>query len=467
MPPGRKPHSAPVAPPPGHAAHRLVSVLLGLFLGLCLLKFGNPPIMEKYVTPPGNIYELLLGFPWPITWAYLGLAVVLVLGWRAARWELPPPRWLALLPFFWLGWQVLAQMDSVQPVLSVATVRHFIACVGCYALGLFCLAPHGPLRAGFLAGLTAGIVLAVITGWEQHFGGLEASRKYFFQYLYPELKDVPPEYLKKISSDRIFATLFYPNTLAGALLLVYPPALWFIWSLGGQGRMTLPARATLLALVAVGGLACLYWSGSKGGWLIALVLGLFALQRSRLSRQLRTSLVLGVLALGLAGFFWKYAGFFEKGATSVGARFDYWRAAVKTACDHPFLGTGPGTFALAYEKIKRPESEMARLVHNDYLEQASDSGWLGFLLYSAFIAGSLLVAWRRMAGPDPLVMDSVAGQRFAVWLGVFAWALQSLIEFGLYIPALAWPALLLLGWLLGQSPTPGGLAETNRQPALG
>jgi hypothetical protein len=32
---------------------------------------------------------------------------------------------------------------------------------------------------------------------------------------------------------------------------------------------------------------------------------------------------------------------------------------------------------------------------------------------------------------------------------VLGWSLQSLLEFGLYLPALAWPALTSLGWLLG------------------
>ena len=41
------------------------------------------------------------------------------------------------------------------------------------------------------------------------------------------------------------------------------------------------------------------------------------------------------------------------------------------------------------------------------------------------------------------------GWRFAVWLGVLGWSLQGLFDFGLYIPALAWPAFTLLGWLLG------------------
>jgi hypothetical protein len=52
---------------------------------------------------------------------------------------------------------------------------------------------------------------------------------------------------------------------------------------------------------------------------------------------------------------------------------------------------------------------------------------------------------------------------FAVWLGVLGWALQGLLEFDLYIPALAWPALTLLGWLLGRTrSTPSEDLLSNR-----
>lgn len=44
---------------------------------------------------------------------------------------------------------------------------------------------------------------------------------------------------------------------------------------------------------------------------------------------------------------------------------------------------------------------------------------------------------------------------FGVWLGVLGWSLQGFAEFGLYIPALAWPAFAFLGWLLAkQGPKP-------------
>ncbi len=185
-----------------------------------------------------------------------------------------------------------------------------------------------------------------------------------------------------------------------------------------------------------------------------LLVGLVALLRVPFSRRLKVALVTGVLLAGLAGFFWRHSAFFQKGATSVSARFDYWRAAVQTAKDNPVFGTGPGTFAIAYQKIKRPESEMARLVHNDYLEQASDSGVVGLLAYSSFHRRRIGVelpegeARRAATGSDDWLT-------FSVWLGVLGWSLQSLVEFGLYIPAVAWPAFAFLGWLLGRErPTP-------------
>src|SRR5436853_1280041 len=68
-------------------------------------------------------------------------------------------------------------------------------------------------------------------GWDQHLGGLEETRRYFFAYLYDHSTALPPEYLKKIRSERIYSTLFYPNALAGVLLLLLPTMLVTIWRL--------------------------------------------------------------------------------------------------------------------------------------------------------------------------------------------------------------------------------------------
>ena len=430
------------APPTRKRAPGVFAAVFGAFLGLALLKFGNPPIMEEWVAAPTNPYEFVLNSPWPIAWAYWLFGVVVCAGLACARWPAGfqkaerPVRWLAALPIAWLGWQVLATAASLDGRLSGPTLLHFLVCGACFYLGFLSLrAQHG----FFWVGLICGFSLVLFSGWGQHFGGLEETRRYFFQYLYPKMVKAPPDYLKKMSSNRIFATLFYPNALAGALLLLLPPSAAAIWR--AKERLTAGARAFLVGTLGFGALACLYWSGSKGGWLLMLLLGLIALLRQPFPKNLKVAIVTVVLAGGLAGFVWKYAGFFQRGATSVSARFDYWRAALQTTVKYPLCGTGPGTFAIPYQRIKRPESEMSRLVHNDYLEQASDSGVVGALLYTLLIGWALAWSLKRTAG-------DAGGQAFAVWLGVLGWALQGLFEFSLYIPALAWPAFAFLGWLL-------------------
>jgi O-antigen ligase len=450
------------------------SVLFGAFLGLALFKFGNPPIMERWVTAPANIYEFLLGNPWPIRWAYVLLALLAAIGISVANWKVQSPNWLVALPVTWLIWQCVSAAATVSPALTKSTLLHFFACAACFYLGLYSLSGSGKL--GLLwPGLFVGLLIVIALGWQQHFGGLEQTRRYFYLYLYPRMKEVPPEYLKKLSSTRVYSTLFYPNTLAGAMLLFLPPTVAVIW--GAREKFTAGARAFLLAAVGTGGLGCLYWSGSKGGWLLMLALGLICLFRLPFSRRLKQALIVFVLVGGLGAFFWRYSGFFQKGATSVSARFDYWKAAVQTTAAHPLMGTGPGTFSIAYQKVKRPESEMARLAHNDYLQQGSDSGLPGLILYSAFI---VCVMVRTAAGLFPAdgqqrFSGSLANQRgpcaagrsnhtnreaestirektilFALYLGLLGWALQSFFEFGLYIPALAWPAFTFMGLLLGR-----------------
>jgi hypothetical protein len=373
--------------------------------------------------------------------AYGLLAGVTVVGIFAGRLEFRAVRWLIALPAVWLVWQLISATRTVDVELTLATLKHFVACVVCFYLGLVCLNRDGDEHF-FLGPLLVAFTLMIVAGLGQHFGGLRETREYFFAYIYPNMKEVPPEYLKKLSSDRIFSTVFYPNALAGALLLLFPPLLVWVWQ--AKKRFTIGARSFLAAVLTLGAVACLYWSGSKGGWLLALASGLVALLNQDYSRRLKMILVCSVIVVGGAGFIWKYAGFFQRGATSVVARFDYWEAAWKTAVAKPILGSGPGTFGVVYAAIKRPESEMARLTHNDYLQQASDSGFPGLAVYSIFIGGMLWFGYRAWrVDRSPL--------RLGIWVGLLAWSVQSFGEFTLYVPSLAWTAFAFAGWLLGST----------------
>ena len=77
---------------------------------------------------------------------------------------------------------------------------------------------------------------------------------------------------------------------------------------------------------------CLVWSGSKAGWLLALALAFVTLLRLPLSGKVRLALAALVLLLGSGGFYARYSGYLERGATSAVARFDYWQAAARIGC---------------------------------------------------------------------------------------------------------------------------------------
>lgn len=418
----------------------LFSGIAGLWLALTLIKFGNPVILGQQIQAPTSQDEMLLA-PWPMAWGYMLLSLALIvglLGLRFWNWRTTVPRWLLVLPAVWLLWQGVSAFQTVDRGLTTATMKHFIACVVVFYLGLFAFSHVSRLKV-FWIGLIGGFLVVLAVGWRQHFGGLEESRR--FLYTLPDWQSLPPEFLKKVASNRIYSTLFYPNALAGVVILLLPVCLVKLWPTI-DSESPGPKRVACLA-AALLGLGCLYWSGSKAGWLIVLGQGIVALLHAPLPRKAKWAVV-GLLAVaGCGGFWFKYQGYFDRGATSVSARFDYWRAGWTTLQHRPLLGSGPGTFMVTYRALKPADAEMSRLAHNDFLQQGSDSGWIGLLTFTGWFWGSVWLLYRRRTSPVPGF--------FGFWLGLAGAMAQGVVEFGLYIPALSWTTFFLLGWLLGVS----------------
>jgi hypothetical protein len=233
--------------------------------------------------------------------------MVTLAGLMAIRFQGTGPQWLTWPLLVWFFWQLIAATQTVDSSLTTAVLKHFTACVICYFLGRFALSQSKDLTP-FWIGILAGFIVILGLGFNQHYGGLDEMRRFFYQQ--PNWQQYPPEYLKKISSNRIFP-LGYPNTLAGVLILLLPPLLVVTW------RLTAPlpriGRGTLTGLLAYSGLACLYWSGSKTGWLIALILGLITLIQLPVQRMVKYSLFAAILSLGVIGFFITYASYFNAG----------------------------------------------------------------------------------------------------------------------------------------------------------
>ena len=426
----RKPARPAEAVPLGES---LFAFAAGGWLGLCVVKFGNPVIFDQTISAPSDLGGFVF-FPWPVAWGYLLLAGVLCWAVRFARPVFNSGHWPIAAAGVWFFWQFISHGRSLDPRLSGPTLWHFGSCVLALLLGWWALSRARNLR-WFWIPVLIGFTYVLIGGFDQQHGGLESTRREFYKQ--DNWQMYPKEFLLKIQSERIFSTLVYPNALAGLILLMLPISLWKTWELTQPWPRV--GRGVALGMLAYLGAGCLFWTGSKGGWLVGMVMGLGLILHLGLPRRWKLAIITLSLALGLTVFFVRFSAYFQKGATSVGARLDYWQAALQTAKEHPILGTGPGTFSAAYRKIKPPEAEMAKLTHNDYLEQASDSGLAGFVSFGAFVFGSMVILYRRRPAGD--------WTYFILWLGLLGWTLQAFIEFGLYIPAIAWPAFLFIGLL--------------------
>jgi hypothetical protein len=368
------------APASNESWEGLFAGLAGLWLALALIKFGNPVILDQQIQAPSGRDELLLA-PWPVSWGYALLGLVFLLGLRFWRWHTTVPGWLIALPAIWLAWQGLSALQTVDQTLTAETLKHFCACVAAFYLGMFAFSQVS--RTGvFWIGVLGAFFVVLAIGWRQHFGGLEESRRAL--YSMPDWRSYPPEFLKKVASDRIFSTLFYPNALAGVVILLLPASLMKSWQ---AGKMLPPAlRLTGCGFAGGVGLGCLYWSGSKAGWLIVLGQGITALLHASLPKKAKLGIAFAVAMTGVVGFWFKYQDYFDRGATSVSARFDYWRAGWAALQQKPLLGSGPGTFMVTYKVLKPRDAEMARLAHNDFLQQGSDSGWVGLVAFAGWLA---------------------------------------------------------------------------------
>ena len=441
----------------------LFALAFGLFLGLAILKFGNPVILDQKITPPASAAEFWAD-AWPPHWGNWILLPLALAGaglGLSRRLQWPGTRQLWLLPLLWFGWQLLSATQTVDGNLTAATLCQFAGCLAGYFIGALVL---GRERAWqwLLIGILAAFAFCLIRGINQRLFEFPQSRQMLLEGQRTGWTNIPPEMfaemkrdqaviptngvyvpnpviLTKFAKGRVMGTLVYPNALAGLVLLLLPVSLVLAFNSSRRLRPPLPAAVTALTIL-LGGMA-FFWTGSKLGWLMAMAMGGICLFRLPWPIRLKGAALIAVFVIGLGIFAVRFHGYFAAGATSVGARFDYWRAAAKTTFSHPLLGTGPGTFQRPYAQIKSPNAEMARLTHNDYLEQFSDSGLVGGTLYGAWIVLSLATIGRRVwHSTDPVI--------FAIFLGVFAWFLQGLGEFGLYVPALAWTAFTLSGFLL-------------------
>jgi len=120
------------------------------------------------------------------------------------------------------------------------------------------------------------------------------------------------------------------------------------------------------------------------------------------------------------------------------------RYATGIVRDFPLLGTGGGTFHLAFPHYKPSELQgFWDHPHNDYVEFASDVGLLGFLLLALMVLHSIWQSLKLLLRSR----DQLArGMAFASLMGVTSLLIHGFVDFNFQNPANAMLFMILLSF---------------------
>jgi O-antigen ligase len=228
-----------------------------------------------------------------------------------------------------------------------------------------------------------------------------------------------------------------PNGLGTTLLLGSLLTAWLIVRTEGRARFLWAAAGavSLLALLATESRASLV------GWTVGIVY--LAWRELRLAPRQKTAAVAGGLALlvlAAAVTPQLRARLGDTVQDVSGNRLRIWRTSVGMIAEHPYLGTGFGTFETAYEAKKDPKMSPEPFAFNLWLNLAVETGLLG-LAAVLWIAGTAVREWMRAEDrfTDPL--RTVIG---ALWIGLLVDQFADNTLFSISTSAGLWLLLALL-----------------------
>jgi O-antigen ligase len=276
---------------------------------------------------------------------------------------------------------------------------------------------------------------------------------------------------KKAYLESVTATFINRNTAAayfGSCAVVWSLVLWervrlalprgpLEWrALPRRLLSDMPRKVVVAFAMLLLCLAAMFMTGSRGAVLaslLALIVAFIAFFRRDLPRRAGIATALaggGAVALILlqamgAGV---NARFDTQGLADEG-RIETYKATLRMIADHPWFGTGQGTFALAFPAYRSANVSVWGvwdMAHNTLLEIAADMG--------VPIAALVVVAWIVIF---VMLVRGAFIRRRGLLVPVAALAVatlavsHSLIDFSLQIPGYAIVALSLIGAGLAQS----------------
>ena len=162
-----------------------------------------------------------------------------------------------------------------------------------------------------------------------------------------------------------------------------------------------------------------------------------------------------VLWLGAGSALGRFGNISDEYRSADDSRLSLWQGTARLIAGHPLLGSGLGTFPVAFTKVQTTfRGKFVNHAHNDYLEVASDLGSPAALLLFGSIVWLLFRIARKAISAESRLDRAIA---LGCMGSIVAILLHSLTDFNLYIPANA----LVFSLILGLSSAIAGVDKDN------
>jgi O-antigen ligase len=257
----------------------------------------------------------------------------------------------------------------------------------------------------------------------------------------------------------IFGPYVNHNHYAGLMEILIPISLGYLGSLWAKPTHHGRALAGFAVVVAV---VSVLLSGSRGGLVgLGSELLLLTLLLCRRPGGRRVSLaVTGLVGIALTAllFFWLDPGQIAKRLGSIaevsrapeatlGERSALVRDSLRILRDHPWLGTGLGSFATVYPRYRSFPSDLEwDHAHNDFAEALVESGIAGAVLILSAVGLFIFLAFRQL---DHRLVFSAGWISLGAAIGCCGLLVHGLADFNLHIPANAAWFSFALGLAVG------------------
>jgi len=245
------------------------------------------------------------------------------------------------------------------------------------------------------------------------------------------------------------------NHLAGLLEMIIP----LVFGLFLTRTRRIPALL-LLVYLAILLTATHILALSRGGWFsLSAALAVMVIILLAQKRFTRKKLLLGVVGGVALAFLFILGGTHiverlltltdEDTVLDFNGRVIAWKGCLRMIAAHPFLGTGPGSFALLFPAWQ-PPGIIARFfyAHNDYLQYTAELG----LTVAAIIIWIVIILTRRLIHLAAHRSRQVWGISLGAGIGILAMIFHSFVDFNLRIPGNAAIFVVLLAIVSAPSP---------------